>query len=198
VAATAARLEAEHAQMLRDGLEARRILVERAANMRSDSARASADAQAKNETMPTDMIILELDYDDDDVFLSLRNECVQLNLGEYTFEYCIMVKASQISNNGGSYVNLGYFTAMEKTTTSDGILMLHKMTGGQKCWNGPERTANIKIACGSENKIVKVSEPQKCTYEFNMLSPAVCRDLGKSGKSEKSPQKEYLWNKEDL
>ena len=45
---------------------------------------------------------------------------------------------------------------------------------GARCWNGPERSANIELECGAENELVKVTEPSKCEYHFKMRSPAVC------------------------
>ncbi|KAF8931275.1 hypothetical protein BGZ58_007724 [Dissophora ornata] len=47
-------------------------------------------------------------------------------------------------------------------------------TGGTKCWNGPDRSVKLMMICGTENKILSVSEPAKCEYIFKMQTPAVC------------------------
>ena len=47
-------------------------------------------------------------------------------------------------------------------------------TGGTKCWNGPERSVKLTMICGTENKILSVSEPAKCEYVFKLQTPAVC------------------------
>ena len=45
---------------------------------------------------------------------------------------------------------------------------------GQRCWNGPERSAKVDLECGAENEVLKVTEPSKCEYVIKMKSPAVC------------------------
>ena len=48
-----------------------------------------------------------------------------------------------------------------------------------KCWNGPERSAKVRLECGAANEITKVLEPAKCEYEIKMKSPAVCEKPAK-------------------
>lgn len=43
-----------------------------------------------------------------------------------------------------------------------------------KCWNGPERSVNVDITCGTTNEITHISEPEKCEYRFQVTSPALC------------------------
>lgn len=47
---------------------------------------------------------------------------------------------------------------------------------GQKCWNGPKRSASIEFICGSMQKILSVSEPEKCHYQFEISTPLVCEE----------------------
>ena len=47
---------------------------------------------------------------------------------------------------------------------------------GTSCWNGPERTLKVRFSCGSEEKILSVSEPAKCEYFADMETSAVCPD----------------------
>lgn len=49
--------------------------------------------------------------------------------------------------------------------------------GGIQCWNGPTRSAVINISCGVEDKITSVTEPSKCEYVYDFITPAACPDL---------------------
>jgi protein kinase C substrate 80K-H len=51
-----------------------------------------------------------------------------------------------------------------------------KWTGGQKCWNGPKRSATVLVTCGAETKIISADEPNICEYEFKMESYIGCDD----------------------
>lgn len=51
---------------------------------------------------------------------------------------------------------------------------------GQRCWNGPERSARVDLECGGENEVLKVMEPSKCEYVIKMKSPAVCTKPAKN------------------
>lgn len=49
-----------------------------------------------------------------------------------------------------------------------------RFTNGAQCWNGPQRTMQVNMKCGTENKVISVWEPNKCEYEMEMTTPAVC------------------------
>ena len=50
-------------------------------------------------------------------------------------------------------------------------------TSGTKCWNGPHRSMQFVITCGTENALLSVMELEKCEYQFTGTSPALCLPL---------------------
>lgn len=47
-------------------------------------------------------------------------------------------------------------------------------SGGDECWNGPNRVVRMRMVCGAEDALIDVKENGKCTYEFTFASPAAC------------------------
>ena len=45
---------------------------------------------------------------------------------------------------------------------------------GQKCWNGPSRSLRVALACGPEDVLSSVAEPETCTYTAVLETPAAC------------------------
>lgn len=45
---------------------------------------------------------------------------------------------------------------------------------GQKCWNGPTRSLKVELACGMEEILSAVTEPETCTYTAVLETPAAC------------------------
>jgi len=103
--------------------------------------------------------------------------CLQTESGDYTYEVCLFGQAKQIPKSGSTF-SLGKFSSWND---APGVEVgsppyYHKMkyTGGQRCWNGPERSATVVWTCGTENAIHTVSEPEKCEYHFTGTTPALC------------------------
>ncbi|KAK6058789.1 hypothetical protein COOONC_03634 [Cooperia oncophora] len=49
-------------------------------------------------------------------------------------------------------------------------------SGGQQCWNGPQRSTEVEIQCGETSELIEATEPAKCEYRFVFRTPAACND----------------------
>lgn len=111
-------------------------------------------------------------------FKALENKCFSKDMGEYTYEYCFFGRAMQIPNNGGSSVSLGSFAnfnpAGDRKWEEDEYWLQQIYARGQKCWNGPERSAVVDLVCGVDNEVRDVFEAEKCIYSIKVATPAVC------------------------
>ncbi|MCJ1311774.1 hypothetical protein MMC25_005447 [Agyrium rufum] len=191
---------------------ARAFLVENgmlAASAKSDTeSKAVADARSALKSAEDDLKKirdnlkkheedLAYDFGVDDVFRSMKGQCVSKDSGEYTYELCWMDKTSQKSKKGHSNTGLGNFARIESITVDDelppdgkglgsGERVVLKYENGQHCWNGPARSTAVILACAEENEIWKVVEEEKCVYRMEVGSPAVC--VGNGSKKEKGSE----------
>ena len=104
-------------------------------------------------------------------FLSIANQCFEIDSGKYTYELCVFGKASQ--KDSGSQTNLGKFDNFEYVEEGKNTRVL-KWIDGAKCWNGPRRSATIYMTCGLDHKLVSANEPDTCRYVFEMESYLAC------------------------
>lgn len=106
---------------------------------------------------------LAFDFGKDDIFRAVIGTVITANLGEYQYSLDFLGLVSQDSTN------IGRFSGFK-----NGHLMY---TGGAQCWNGPRRSAEVELICGSENRLLSVGEPEKCKYLFRATSPLLCEEL---------------------
>lgn len=162
------------------------------AKKRVDSARKDLEKTQKDRAGHQED--LSKDWGVDDVFRALKGQCVSTEAGEYTYEVCFMEKTTQKPKKGGGNTNMGNFVSLEKVfvdedVAADGrglgsgerIAMKHE--NGQHCWNGPNRSTTVILACSEQNELWKVMEEAKCVYRMEVGTPAVCEALGQSGKA---------------
>lgn len=128
---------------------------------------------------------LNKDYGPDDVFRALKGQCISTDSGEYTYELCFMERTTQKPKKGGGNVGMGNFVRIEKIyvdeeVTAEGkglgtgerIAMKHE--NGQHCWNGPNRSTTVILACAEKHEIWKIFEEEKCVYRMEVGTPAAC------------------------
>ena len=114
---------------------------------------------------------VNLDLGPDSAFYSLVNQCFDFKEKEYTYTFCPFDKASQKPKHGGE-TSLGKWG--EWAGPSDNKYSQMKMTKGQRCWNGPDRSLTVHFQCGQENQIMSTSEPSMCEYVMYFKTPGIC------------------------
>lgn len=118
--------------------------------------------------------------DDHDTFKgelhALKDSCYTVTEGKYDYEVCIFGKAVQKAKgaSSGSGTSLGRWKGMSIDDASGDRVM--KWINGQKCWNGPERSATAIVRCGAETKLLSAEEPDTCSYLLEMESHIACDD----------------------
>ncbi|KAL8691331.1 MAG: hypothetical protein Q9218_003417 [Villophora microphyllina] len=136
------------------------------------------------------------DYGTDDVFRALKGQCVSKDAGEYNYELCWLDKTTQKSKKGGSHTGMGNFARIDSVTVDDevpadgkglgsGVRVALRYENGQHCWNGPNRSTLVVLACAEQDEIWKVTEEEKCVYRMEVGTPAVCdSQINGQGKAE--------------
>ncbi|KAG2345043.1 hypothetical protein BDR05DRAFT_931060 [Suillus weaverae] len=109
----------------------------------------------------------------------LDGMCLSKDTGEYTYEVCLFDEARQIPNSGGSSFSLGKFSSWNKAARPGELEYYTRQhyTQGAKCWNGPHRSVELVLTCGTENTLLTVAELEKCEYQITGTTPALCRPL---------------------
>jgi len=162
------------------------------ATTRLNSARNDASNQQRSKTEKEED--LTKDYGTDDIFRSLKDKCIELDSGEYTYELCWLSRISQKSKKGGAHANnhMGNYVRFDKVMVDEevradgtglgkGERVALRYENGAHCWNGPNRSVLVVLACAEEEKVWKVQEEEKCVYRMEVGTPAVCEAGGNAG-----------------
>ena len=130
----------------------------------------------------------------------LQDTCVEHVSGKYTYRVCLFKSCEQKETSGYSWTSLGNWDATateadaeeeagngagaeaeeegedeQEVALRTGVLVL-RFTGGERCWNGPLRSTRVVLECGADAEILSISEPETCSYELKLATPAVCTE----------------------
>lgn len=94
----------------------------------------------------------------------------------------VLQKKQMSGNYGGYNYRIGFFDGIFQDDVLIGKFKEYKdnkllYQDGAKCWNGPKRSAEIELVCGSNPRILSVMEPEKCHYYIELTSPLVCEEF---------------------
>ncbi|KAI8811273.1 glucosidase II beta subunit-like protein-domain-containing protein [Cladochytrium replicatum] len=134
-----------------------------------------------------------VDFGPDGIWQSLSGKCFSVDTAEYKYEACLFEKATQMQKGSTYGPSLGQFSRWgPRTNLNANAPKYHYMMfeGGERCWNGPERSVEIAFECGPENVVVSVSEPSKCEYGLKFRTPLVCPDSFDDAELEGVPRDE--------
>jgi len=115
---------------------------------------------------------LKGDYGPDNELWPLKGQCYSIKVNQYTYEMCPYKDAKQ--KEGHSSVSLGKWAGVkweDGVEGQAGKTFTFEFSGGQKCWNGPERSLIVEAKCGVEESILSVNEPSMCEYHMSFATP---------------------------
>lgn len=151
----------------------------------ADNAReALRDAESRKNNLEREIgelnKFLGMDFGHEYEFTHLYDNCYEYTDLEYTYKMCAFGRVSQKPKSGGRETSLGQWG----TWSGNKQYSIMKYENGEKCWNGPNRSATITLMCGLEDKLLSASEPNRCEYAMEFSTPAVCEQIKHSSHTE--------------
>jgi len=114
-------------------------------------------------------------YGDNGELYILKDLCLDIDSGSYNYELCFFGKASQRDKGkttGGTGIGKWNNILIEKGKKVPQL----KFSNGDKCWNGPKRSALVDVTCGPDHILLSADEAETCVYHFVMKSPLGCTE----------------------
>lgn len=153
---------------------------------------AQEDLTRQRDQLTDHRTDLARDYGVGGVFRALKGRCIAVDSGEYSYEMCWLDGTTQKSKRGGADTNMGNFVRLDSITVDEdggqGRRVVLRYENGQHCWNGPNRSTMVVLACADREAVWKVVEEEKCVYRMEVGTPAVCEGgdggRGVAGKDE--------------
>lgn len=142
----------ESKQTIEEQLEPSREEVERR-NFLESKKRELINEEQKNKK----------DYGNGDILRAVEGKWYEKAIGDYNYKIGFLNAIYQDNTLVGRYAGI------------DGDSM--QFVGGDRCWNGPQRSATVVMICNQDYDLISVFEPQKCHYQFKLMSPLVCQEF---------------------
>jgi len=139
------------------------------ANLADDEVKRAEKQVAKIEAE----MKLERDFGFDQQFYELSTICAVMEgkKGQASYTICPFHEVTQ--QDSSQKYDLGSYKSLSPIYSDLGLWLM-QFEGGQKCWNGPERSAKVFLDCGLATEIIQAEEPSICEYQFVLTTPAAC------------------------
>ncbi|RKP10505.1 glucosidase II beta subunit-like-domain-containing protein [Thamnocephalis sphaerospora] len=141
--------------------------------------RAHSDALGRKSDIEREIRVIkskeDLDFGPDYRFGAIDEKCFALESHEYTYTVCMFDSVKQTRKGEYGEIDLGRFRGWDDAATDgESRYMKQRYEDGQYCWNGPNRSTEVLLECGTEEKVLSAEEPEKCVYRLRLTTPAVC------------------------
>lgn len=172
-----------------------------------DAKKAVSDAQRDLRNTENDLKRqrddLDQDYGPHGIFRALKDQCISRDSGEYEYELCFLSTTKQKPKKGGGHTNMGNFVGFDVEFVDEeldadgkglgkGERIVLRYENGQHCWNGPNRSTWVVLACSEKDEIWKISESEKCVYRMEVGTPAVCQPQSAGDDGQAARRKDEL------
>ncbi|CAH8865767.1 unnamed protein product [Trichobilharzia szidati] len=127
-------------------------------------------------------IPVSIDYGPEEGFrmlTELPDGCLEVDDREYTYSLCAFKSVHQRplgSSKSDVGTCIGRWGRWLEGDTNEKSYEVMYYENGMSCWNGPTRSTKVFVHCGDTNKITSVSEPSRCEYVMQLITPAACSE----------------------
>uniref|UniRef100_A0A3Q1MKJ7 Glucosidase 2 subunit beta n=2 Tax=Bos TaxID=9903 RepID=A0A3Q1MKJ7_BOVIN len=90
----------------------------------------------------------------------------------YVYRLCPFKLVSQKPKLGGSPTSLGTWGSWAGPDHDKFSAMKYEQ--GTGCWQGPNRSTTVRLLCGKETVVTSTTEPSRCEYLMELMTPAAC------------------------
>ncbi|XP_066470112.1 glucosidase 2 subunit beta [Tiliqua scincoides] len=154
--------------------EATQALIDAAQKAREQFEEVEKSLKEMEESIRSLEKEISFDFGPHREFSYLYGQCYELTTNEYIYRLCPFNRVSQKPKHGGSETSLGTWGSW--AGPDDNKFSIMKYEHGTGCWQGPSRSTTVKLTCGKETVVTTTTEPSRCEYLMEFVTPAACHE----------------------